>query len=139
MTEQPSIDLANIRKGDTIRVEYKGYDTQVTITGIAFERDYRGNWTTESHMNLTNSMRTPAEQYFLVDRPKPALPSTEGSVIRVRRLKSDTAFLGEETINKLAIRDHDGDWAIQEKNGTEYYQPTDILEWNKVTIIDETD
>lgn len=139
MTEHPEIKLENIRAGDTIRVSYKGYDTEVTITGIAHKRDYRDDWTTESNMRLTNSLRTPAELYYLVNRPKPELPTAIDAIIRVTLVKDDDTFVGSSVINKLAVCDRDGDWAIQMPDGVEYFQPEHILAWNNVTIIDTED
>lgn len=139
MTKHPEIPLQNIRAGDTICVEYKGYDTQVTITGVAHRRDFHDNWTTKSNMNLTNQLRTPAEKYFLVDRPKPALPKIKDSVIRVTKVNDELAYSGYLNFSKLAILDADGDWAIIMDDGVEYFQPDHILEWTNVNITDIED
>lgn len=130
MTTNTPISFDEIRAGDTIRVEHAVQDLQISNTGTATRRDpFTDDWLTASGLVLTYHKRH-IQKYFLLDRPKPKLPTEKGSVIRI---KTDVSTC---EINKLAMLDSDGDWVIVANVGIEYFLPEHILDWNSVTIID---
>jgi hypothetical protein len=147
MTAIKEIPFSGIRKGDTIRVTetfpsgFKSVSEGVAETYQAgFER-----WLTPSessgdpHLILTakNPMHGAIRNIELLDRPTPPLPQEYGTVIRITAYKN--GYNSRVRRTTLAILDHDGDWAawsFPESVGVDYLKPSEIIEWNPVTIVD---
>jgi hypothetical protein len=75
---QPKISFQEIQKGDAIRAEWTFQDIQITRVGRAHMLR-SGDWYTEQNTKLSLEDRDAV--YYLLDRPKPKLPTVLGAVI----------------------------------------------------------
>jgi hypothetical protein len=151
MTTYDEIARSNIKKGDRIRATWTHGALTYTIEGVATTQDAQGDWLTSGppryDLNITNMFRT-NEVLHLVERPQKPLPITDGTAIRITKIyneENDWNFpnIGVIDINEIALRDGDGDWLIvslsENRSGSIYIKPKDILEWNPLNISDRTE
>ena len=71
------IPKADIRKGDLIRIK----DHSEPVPG---ERDYKTLEYVATEDGDGSYRHNPGEKFYLLERPKPALPTAPGSVVKVR-------------------------------------------------------
>jgi hypothetical protein len=92
------IKLTDIQAGDTIRVEWEYDDLQLTRTATVHTFRH-GDWRTTGGQLVTVTGRD--QCMYLIDRPKPKLPTEAGSLVFARII--------EGTQDTLALR-ADGWW-----------------------------
>lgn len=124
----PTINDKDIRKGDTIRIEWDYMGVRCTNEGVAHHYD-RGQWHTVDggllgagwYIGVTNI------RIMLVSRPKPALPTQEGTVIIAEQPVED---------EPVALVLRDGKWWYLD--GSSYYHPTAVFNhpWRLAKVIE---
>ena len=81
MSEQTITDLAEVRPGDWVKVEYPDRDRARPFEGEAWE-DRSGNLRVgSSYIRLENGEESTFACFISATRPAPALPTEPGSVI----------------------------------------------------------
>jgi len=130
-TEETTIKIEDIRKGDTIRAEYIMGTITHGRTGVAYEKDSDGDWLTVDGSWLTDVLSTTHPRtYTLVDRPKKELPKEKGSVIIATRVRG---VEGRWTM----FLDGDGDWIAPEEIDTYSWHNGDKIEdWIPVNLVE---
>lgn len=92
----PKIRFQDIQPGDTIRAEWTFQDIQLTRVGKAYGLK-NSDWYTELGTQLTQEIRE--ADYYLLDRPKPPLPTESGTII-----------IAEMPIETVALVRRDDNW-----------------------------
>lgn len=81
MSKYPEIKFEDIRKGDTIRSTYNFEDMKIARTGVVGRIDDAGNWVNRAGAVIAYAPKDVKSTIYLLDRPKPALPTEPGSVL----------------------------------------------------------
>lgn len=138
--EPRTIPHDEIRKGDTIRTTYMEYDVEKSVTGTVHSIDYHDRWFTARNMLITTDTAA-SPIYTLLDRPKPKLPTSPGSVIRIRTFSIGAFSGGDITLAEpvLSFLDADSEWVIVYDGGNKYLRPGNITDWSPLTIEDVKD
>lgn len=109
--QYPAIKFEDIRKGDTIaRVVEENTVLDIKIGTVEVKDDHGGTvsyWYTEGGMRAIANSYQSNKTFYLIDRPKPELPTEKGTLIFVK--KYDGVVL---TKPALALLDSCGDWFI---------------------------
>lgn len=116
------ITADEVRKGDTIRVEWEIYGATTTQTGVAHEEISRGRWTAELGASLTGW--NDSERITLLHRPEPTLP-TEAPATVVAEEPDGT----EHTFELWTDGKGSLSWvdACDEDGGEEAFSPEELL------------
>lgn len=123
------INFEDIRKGDTIRREWTSGGITQTVEGVAHLLDFEGDWCVKQGGYLTDKTRTDIRSnYYLIDRPKPQLPTKPGSVL------VEATLTDGRTVGPL-ILDRDG-WVAFQGHVCTWLNPAEILSFTPGKIVE---
>jgi hypothetical protein len=120
--KERKIEFKDIRVGDTIRFEWDLLDAHDTRTGVVAKVDEERATTAQGATLAHTDWK--GHTYFLVDRPKPKLPTEPGALIKVTQFGGASG----EWLAKLAS---DGLWGVFETTGD------DDMYWARSHLIEE--
>jgi hypothetical protein len=117
------IERKDIQKGDVVREEWPYLDAIFTVEGVAHSRRTMGMWYTEKGVQLHLESGTS----YLINRPKPTLPTVDGTVIIAELLAED---------GPIALVLQDGKWWYL--SGGSFYHPTAVNngQWKLAKVVE---
>lgn len=139
MSDYPTIKAADIRPGDTIQwtTLVCGISAKWKMTVSRIAAGTVGNTEFFKVYNQQGGSDDFAadDEFYLVDRPAPKLPTKPGSLVYVEELQGEKV---DPPI--LAIITPTGDWVAGGRlpNGADWTPPGKITEWSEATVAKAT-